>query len=117
MSFNLLTVAEDAGGLIPDQSLQLPHQHFLVYAFGVEVEDTASLPSPTYLLGLTISFAVTGSQQLQAEQLLEIADLIQITVDFGVSSSSNLSSWKLTPSPQSPIALFMWSLWRPLCHS
>lgn len=81
MSFNLLTVVQDTEGLSYSSSVtsEAPPPTFSGVCFWGRSWRHCFTPSHTDLLGLTISFAVIGSQQLHAEQPLKTADPIQNT--------------------------------------
>lgn len=86
MSFSLRTVVEGTGGLYYSRSItsEAPRPTFSGIHFGVGSGGggAALPPSPTYLLGFTLSFVVIGSPQLHAEQLLKTAGPIQNTCEF-----------------------------------
>ena len=81
------------------------HQPFLVWTSGVEVGGIASPPSLTYLLGLTISFAATGSPSSRLEDFSKLQVRFRTLMTFGVSSpvlvEVSASSSKYTLSPHS----------------
>lgn len=81
MSFNLLTVVQDAEGLSYSSSgiSEAPPPTFSGVCFWGGSWRHCFTPSPTDPLGLTTSFAVIGSQQLHTEQPLKTADPIQNT--------------------------------------